>query len=166
MNNTNDAYQFIKSILSNTKAAEALLSKKPYLLEAKTPIGETALHYLVIEHNISGVEWLLKHGADVNTRSVSKTTPLMDAAQLGYEDMVLLLITNGAEINLQDNLEETALFKATQSGYPEILDALLEAGADPNITDGNHTIYDDCVLHHKKRERLLAVLAKHHYYPK
>ncbi len=164
MKESNDAYVLIKALLSSEEAAAKLLAEQPHLLESKTSVGETTLHYLVVENNISEVEWLLKHGANINTRCDSDTTPLMHAAQLGYEDTVKLLIKNGADVNLQDDLEETAFFKAARNGYIKILELLLKANADPSISDGVDSIFD--VLLGRKREALLEILAKYGHSPK
>lgn len=161
-----DVYQFIKAVRSSKEEAANLLSRHPNLLEARTRhVGETALHYLVIENEIPEVEWLLKQGADINARCNSETTPLMYAAQLGYVEMVQLLIRSGAMLNLLDNFGETAILKAATYGSPETLECLLQAGADPLITNGIDFIFSEFSLHKEKREELLAILAKFGFHP-
>ena len=38
--------------------ASLFLEEEPGLLESKNGIGETVLHYLVVENDIEGVTWL------------------------------------------------------------------------------------------------------------
>jgi hypothetical protein len=64
----------------------------------------------VLGNKISDVRLALANGADVNARDeTTGTTPLMDAALLGYADIVKLLIGKGADVNAMDKNGATAL---------------------------------------------------------
>lgn len=59
----------------------------------------------------------------------SLLTPLHVAAEMGFEDSVILLIKSGACVNTQDSTGDTALHKAARQGYVGCMKILLEAGA-------------------------------------
>ncbi|MBI3870528.1 MAG: ankyrin repeat domain-containing protein [Verrucomicrobia bacterium] len=71
--------------------------------------GESFLHYCAIEGWSKEVECLLALGADPNVRSRFESTPLMDAALVGHEEIVKLLIRAGAQIDARNRAGETAL---------------------------------------------------------
>lgn len=60
---------------------------------------------------------------------LSLTTPLHIAAEMGFDDCLLILIRNGARINFQDSSGDTALHKAARHGHIGCMKMLLEAGA-------------------------------------
>jgi len=79
------------------------------------------------------VEWLLKHGAQVDLRNDScHMTPLMTAALKGYVNIVALLLAHGADINASTHIDDddTALMLAAYMGSERIVKQLLEHGVD------------------------------------
>lgn len=99
--------------------------------------GQTALHFAA-NHNASAIaNWLLKHGADVNTQEkATGSTPLFNA--LCHPKMVSLLISAGADVNALDNQGQTPLDEAEsffadteekRKANDEVVRLLLEAGA-------------------------------------
>ncbi len=115
--------------------AGRLLAQAPALITVRNSIGETALHFLVIENDRLSVEWLLARGADVNTRNNFGETPLMEAAGIGYVEMCEFLLANGADMKAESEAGETAISEAAQSGKREVLEMLLSrlpADADIN----------------------------------
>ena len=140
-----------------------MLHDQPGWITAKSSVGETVLHYLVIENDIETVKFLIDKGADVNTCTNSGTTPLMHAARLGYLEMCLLLMEKGADVNVKDQLlDYTAMHYAADSGKVEILDALLTAGGRAN-THGEYERSVAEVTLLRKRALLLGILNKHGY---
>lgn len=102
---------------------------------------------------------LLKKGANVNARTESGSTALIQAAQYyGYKKIVKILLDNGADVNAKTNNEGffggyTALMKAVESDRTEIAKLLLDRGADVNAKDsrfGNSVlmiaIYNKCLI--------------------
>lgn len=57
MNETAPIYELARCAVSNQDAALDMLKAQPGLLNAKTSIGETALHYLVVENHLDGVKF-------------------------------------------------------------------------------------------------------------
>jgi len=116
------------SVEDQTKAQE-LLNAQPDLIRRRNRLEETALHFLAVENFPSGVEFLCRHGAEVDSLDFSKATPLLHAAALGYEDVVRILLANGANPNVQDNTGETVLSSARRSGNQRIVEMLIQSGA-------------------------------------
>ncbi len=144
--------------------ARRIAQQRPAFLSDVSSIEETALADVVIENYLEAARFLLDLGAGVNTRGLSAETPLMYAAGLGYREMVALLLEHGADMNARDEEQETALFKAARHGCAEVCEALLEAGAEPDIQNDMEQNILDIILP-RKREQVLAVLARHGYQP-
>ena len=86
----------------------------------------------------------LEFNADVNLSSgFENWSPLMYAAQSGYEKITEDLINAGADLNKTDRTGKTALMIAVGSGKDHIAVFLLEAGADSTLRDKNGQDYLD-----------------------
>eukprot|EP01087_Luapelamoeba_hula_P021604 TRINITY_DN7591_c0_g1_i1.p1 TRINITY_DN7591_c0_g1~~TRINITY_DN7591_c0_g1_i1.p1 ORF type:complete len:526 (+),score=82.85 TRINITY_DN7591_c0_g1_i1:177-1754(+) len=59
--------------------------------------GRGPLHLAANEGQTKVVEWLVKHGANVNVRDRWNSTPRDDALKTGHDDIVRFLEANGAE---------------------------------------------------------------------
>ena len=71
---------------------------------------------------------LISHGADVNLRCANERTALHEAAKLGRQDMVKLMLVSGAHPDPQSSYGFTPLALAAQSGQTEIMEMLLQKG--------------------------------------
>lgn len=93
------------------------------------------------ETNPAMVEWLLAHGADVNTRDRDGRTGLMNAGLDGThteserQAIWRVLLRHGADIHPQDNLGNTALHYAAFHGDTALVKELLTRGARVNQPD-------------------------------
>jgi hypothetical protein len=78
------------------------------------------------------IAWLLRHGAEVNQRGSSNTTPLMNAAGRGWKETVQVLLGAGADVNASTIIDDdsTALMLAAIAGHKEIVVLLIAHGAD------------------------------------
>ncbi len=130
-------------------------------MELRNGVGETVLHYLAVENCILEVEWLISQGADINSQTDFGDTPLINVAQLGYEEMTKLLLKHGAHVNHQNSNQETALFKAASSGRLTLCDALLAAGASPLLHDGLRNMLE--VVPAEKTTEFAELLSQHGY---
>ncbi len=92
--------QLINAFMEDTEHALHLLSEDPGLVQEKTSIGETALHFLAVENQLEAVEMLHERGADINTVNDCGGTPLSDAASLGCVEMVQILLERGARVEV------------------------------------------------------------------
>lgn len=123
---SNKFYEFVTAVFQNPAYAAAFLTEYPTILNAKNSIGETALHYLVVENAMNPVRYLLELGADINTINDSGETPLFNAAQLGYLEMCFFLLEQGANQQITDSQGNTALSFAAEYGKLSIVELLLE----------------------------------------
>ncbi len=85
-------------------------------------------------------KWLKKVGREEllssdNPDKKSLTEALTDAACVGRNDIIKVLLSMGADINYKDDRERTALIWAVCVAQKETVELLLDMGADVNIKD-------------------------------
>ena len=85
------------------------------------------------EGDLFKMRQLIKEGCDVNTRGENGTTPLIEAAWWGHNQVVQELIRGGARVNVKDNGQLTALYHASWWGRCSVVKTLCAAGADTNV---------------------------------
>jgi ankyrin repeat protein len=122
------AHRVIAAAFESPDSMLDLVRAEPHLLEARTGLGETPLHYLVVENQLRAVLLLVEAGAAVNIVSSVGGTPLSEAASLGYVEMVEYLLARGASLWLPGQNEPT-LHEAVKGGAAHIVKMLLNAGA-------------------------------------
>lgn len=101
--------------------------------------GKTALHHAVSSKKFSMVEYLLKHGADVEASDPElKRTPLFEvnSSNSALEGLPYLLQA-GANINAQDAKGNTLLHEAITCPDTALFSALLKHGASLTLTEDN-----------------------------
>jgi len=67
-------------------------------------------------------------GADVNARDDRGSTPLLEAARYGHDDICRLLIAAGADVKVKDKDGNTALMLAVQGNHDDVVRVLKQAG--------------------------------------
>ena len=88
-----------------------------------------ALFRATVEGNTDMVRSLLSSpGADVNATDERGSTPLLEAARYGHEDITRLLIAAGANLKAKDKDGKTALMLAVQNNHDDVVRVLKEAG--------------------------------------
>jgi len=88
-----------------------------------------ALFRATIEGNTDMVRSLVSSpGADVNATNERGSTPLLEAARYGHEDICRVLIAAGANLKAKDNDGKTALMLAVQGDHEDVVRVLKEAG--------------------------------------
>jgi ankyrin repeat protein len=126
--------EFMVAVVEDRPKAELLLAEHPNLLNARWMHNETALHYLAIEDLGDAVNFLLAHGADVNTVNEFGDSPLVDVANLGNNEVAELLIAAGADPNgPKTALQGSPLHHAARKGNVALVLPLLDAGANPAV---------------------------------
>ena len=86
------------------------------------------------EGDLFKVRQLIKEDCDVNTRGGEYgTTPLIEAAIGGHNQVVEELIREGARVNVKDIDQRTALHWASWLGHCSVVKTLCAAGADTNV---------------------------------
>jgi len=136
----------MESGINNEKATERGL----LLLKKAAPGSDIRLWNAVRTGNYQRTLEALKNGADVNAQIHKNTpsfgpsikyqgrTPLSVASDLGYTEIVKLLIESGAAVNAQFPNGATALHFAVGNGHADIVKLLIEKGAntEARITQG------------------------------
>ena len=85
-----------------------ILEPLPEILE---PI-KLMQHAAQLKNHRTGIEFLLKHGAEVNVADKYGDTALTEVARYGHSDVVELLLEHGAEVNAADKYGQTPLMEA------------------------------------------------------
>ena len=82
------------------------------------------------EGNTDMVKSLLSSPSpEVNATCEPRSTPLLEAARYGHEDITRVLIAAGADIKAKDRDGKTALMLAVQGDHEEVVRVLKQAGA-------------------------------------
>lgn len=88
-----------------------------------------ALFRATIEGNTDMVRSLVSRpGADVNATNERGSTPLLEAARYGHDDIARVLIAAGADTKVKDHDGKTALMLALQGNHDEVVRVLKQAG--------------------------------------
>ena len=86
------AKRLIDAFFESVDEGLRLLKAEPDLISVRDGLGETPLHYLAVENQLSAVRALVEHGAEVNTLNECGGTPLSEAASLGHVELVKYLL--------------------------------------------------------------------------
>lgn len=98
--------------------------------------GLSPLHAAVETGSAEIAQFLLDHGAKVNSRDKLKRTPLMMLDNEASPELVQLMITYGAKINLVDKKGNTVLHHfAVNEGSGDLLRLLVQYGANVNAVN-------------------------------
>ena len=132
------------AINKHDNVVHALLSDPQCLVDAKGEDGYTALHYSCRYGHVDIVRTLVKHKANVNTRTDIGDTPLKLAAINKHDNVVHVLSDYNCEVYAKDEDTYTALLHLScERGYDGVVRALLtEHKADINLyarTDSGDT---------------------------
>ena len=139
---------------TNLAAAEALLKKKANVNAVEKWHGQTALMWATAEKQPEMVKLLIKHGADVNARSLVNNwqrqvtaepraqvrppgglTPLIYASREGCLECVQALVKAKANLDLPDPEGVTPLIVAINNFHFDVAKFLIDSGANVNKWD-------------------------------
>lgn len=81
------------------------------------------------------IQLLVAHGADVNGRAASGSTPLFWAVMRDQKDDAKFLLEHGANPNTPDAYGDTILDCALHLGFQSMVGLLVDKGADVNAQD-------------------------------
>jgi ankyrin repeat protein len=157
---------FKELVFSDIESALKEAKQDPSLLNIRNGIGETVFHYVIVENRIDLAEKLLKAGSDINTVNNFQQSPLIEAVELGYLEMVKWLVHNGADLNLKDNREKTAISEATKNDREEIFNFLIFLPLKNEINFYYNDFSAQDVFDNKNlvmREKLLSLGLKQRY---
>jgi ankyrin repeat protein len=133
-----DSYKFLKAVrdADGDKATEALASTANVIVNTRDyTTGETALHIVVKRRDMTWLGFLISKGAKPDARDAQGNTPLMIAAQIGFEEGVQVLLGQRASVDLENNKGETPLIAAVHNRDLPMVRLLLSLGANPLRTD-------------------------------
>lgn len=154
---------FIDCVVRDPVKADAMLTERPELLNARWIHHDSILHFLAIGGFADGVRFLAARGADVNAVNEFGDSALVDVAGLGLADIADILVNHGADPNASSSITGNPLHAAAFFGHAAVVSRLLAAGAVGTYrTRRGESIFDavrDAPAVH--REELLAVLASH-----
>lgn len=98
----------------------------------------TPLDFAILGRHASTVERLAGMGAKLDVGAAHfHSAPLLRASQLGYPDMIDVLIRCGAQVNQRDPTGQTALMIATIVESVDAVSVLLDQGADVLLADSH-----------------------------
>ncbi|KAN0135083.1 Ankyrin repeat-containing domain protein [Lactarius tabidus] len=113
--------------------ADLVRSLLEHNVDVDLPTSISRLTALGLTSYVGSVEvsrLLIRHGADVNTRTRDDWTPLNRASKQGHLNLVLFLIEIGADVNSPNHKGVTPLHSAASKGHLDIVKVLIESGAD------------------------------------
>jgi ankyrin repeat protein len=82
--------------VSSPKLARKLVKDHPEVLNLRTGLGETALHYLAVENYAEAVQLLIDLGAEVNVQSKFGASAPAEATQVEAKEAAEVLRRAGA----------------------------------------------------------------------
>ncbi|SDY87024.1 Ankyrin repeat-containing protein [Bacillus sp. 166amftsu] len=112
----------LAAYFGHKEIASFLLKKGTNLhVKAKNQNENTSLQAAIANKKIEMATFLIEQGADVNAVQSGGWTGLHEAALLGDEKIVALLIENGADKSIKKNDGKTAYDIALEKGYQHLL---------------------------------------------
>ncbi|XP_027898184.1 ankyrin repeat domain-containing protein 27 isoform X2 [Xiphophorus couchianus] len=106
--------------------------------------GFTPLHVAALHGHSSLAALLIRHGANVNVRTIQSATPLHLASQNSHVQVVRFLLECNAKLNKKDHYGNTPLIHACLSGNLETVSILLQSNALVNVANmqGNTALHE------------------------
>jgi len=135
-----ESYKFLEAVRKKDgqKVTDALNEPGSQIVNTRdVSTGESGLHIVTARRDLTWMQFLVSHGANVNVRDAKGTTPLVLAANLGFIEGVDFLITSGARVDEPNNTGETPLISAVHRRDLALVRALLKAGANPDRPDNS-----------------------------
>ena len=90
--------------------------------------GWAPIHYAAYYGDLKRVEWLIRCGASVHTKTTDGYTTLMLASEKGKFRHVYFLVKNGADFREKDPLGRTILHYAAAGGNLNVVKLLVQCG--------------------------------------
>jgi len=127
------------------------------------PHEESDLHAAVAACDVEEVKDLLGRGPTFDSRTHFSMTPLMLAAQLGYDEIVGILVDAGQKLDVKSRVNSfggglTALHFAAERGRLRACQILLKAGANPNVASADKMTALNYAIHDKNEAVVQCLL--------
>lgn len=107
-------------------------------INARDPLGNSALHMAAWRASPDTLKLLLTHGASPQAANRLGLTPLELAIAQHDADKVQALLTAGADANTHVHSGESLLMLAAETGEPQIVEQLLSHGAAVDLREANY----------------------------
>ena len=132
--NASDGEAFLKAIKEDdaNKAIELANQPGARVVNYRGYNGETPLNLVIRDRELDWVGFLRGKGADPNMADGKGDTPLIIAAEIGFEEGAALLLRRGAKVDANNRRGETALAVAVQQRQPRLVELLLKAAYRPS----------------------------------
>ncbi len=108
---------------------------KKWLAQGANPDNELA--DAIVAHDMDRVDYLLKHGAHVDSRDGDGNTPLVSAVRFGFVDVVTVLVDHKADPNQANLGNWTPLMYAAWGDSPDLVNLLIKHGAKLDAVDND-----------------------------
>ncbi len=132
-----DLYTFATAAAEGkTDVMDQLLTAKKVEVDQRGREGLTALAWAVGAKNLTGVDWLITHGAQTDRAFYAAMTALTLAVSTNDATIVARLLKAGADSNLEVEGNGSPLKKAVRYSSLEVITLLLENGARANGIEG------------------------------
>ena len=101
-------------------------------------VQEELNNYLLLSASsgqITAMRWLIKHGAEIESKTDEEATPLMLAVVNNKVEAVKTLLQYKPDVNVMTLYSETPLLAAVKNGNLDIAEELIQDSANINIKD-------------------------------
>lgn len=135
-----EGYKFLEAVKKKDgeTVENALLDPSSQIINSKdVTSGETALHIVTARRDLTWLNYLVSHGANVNMADDHGRTPLGLAVNLGWREGAQFLLEHKAAPDVSNDAGETPLIFAVHRKDLQLVKALLQAGANPNRADNS-----------------------------
>jgi ankyrin repeat protein len=135
--NQSPGYSFLQAVRDRdgNKATELVQQPGSTVLNARDDKGDSALHIVTAQRDLTWLRFLTGQGADVNIVNRDGDTPLLAAARIGFAEGADFLIARGAVVDRGNRRGETPLIIAVQQRNIALVRLLAARGANPDRTD-------------------------------
>lgn len=155
-----DSYTFLKAVRERDGNKVTDLASVPgtVVLSAKDrSTGDTALHIVARNRDLSWLGFLLAKGAKADAQNNEGMTALAIAAQLGWTEGVEALLNRRASVDMANVRGETPLILAVQKRDVMTVRQLIAKGANPKKAD---RVAGYSALDYAKRDSRSAAIVK------
>ncbi len=131
-------YVFLKAIREEdgTKVNDILGQPGQTIINTKDrSTGESALHIVARNGNLTYLRFLLAKGANPNIQDNRGNTPALLAVEAGSSEAIDALAARKANLNLGNASGETPLIRAVQLRNVDMVRTLIADGANPDQAD-------------------------------